>query len=442
MKNLTNYILIAATAVGLLACSAEAEDGPSLGEVVMFSASTPQTRTAYSADVERQIDWQEGDSVRIYSDLAATAEGENYFDYAINVTGDKAALMYSTSGLRWQDATSAHTFWAVYPAGAKGISVVDGATICQVERRQTCRVSGDDAVAQPDMSLCYMAATKTSVKTDDVEFQFTPLVTTLQVTVNATEAITLTGVSVENPLYDGLTYTSDSETTVEAGSTFIFCKVVDEDGAFVERTSLTLTLFLPYLSTDTELKLRVHTTAGVSKYKTIALKAGACFTSVSLPAYEENDGKKVCGIATVDLGLPSGIKWAAQNLEDYYAWEATEDYSGLAGVDPALGELGVPWRTPTAAEWAELLAYTSASYGQQTVTLTAENGNTLTLPCGGYKKTQDAVATAVNVGYYWSSTPKNATDEKYAINCVLTSSGGTISYALRTRLYLIRAVCD
>ena len=78
----------------------------------------------------------------------------------------------------------------------------------------------------------------------------------------------------------------------------------------------------------------------------------------------------------IDLGLPSGIKWASFNLGaskpeeygDYYSWGETESYDNLysselsntlgdvlnSAHDAASVSLGGTWRIPTQEEWTEL----------------------------------------------------------------------------------------
>ena len=133
-------------------------------------------------------------------------------------------------------------------------------------------------------------------------------------------------------------------------------------------------------------------------------------------------------VPAVDLGLPSGLKWAACNLGasrpeeygDYYAWgetEPKEKYSwetykfGTDFVlskyvtDPAYGavdhktlldpeddaavvNLGGSWRMPTEAEYDELISkaiwtWTSRN-GVSGYLVTGSNGNSIFLPAAGH----------------------------------------------------------
>lgn len=173
-----------------------------------------------------------------------------------------------------------------------------------------------------------------------------------------------------------------------------------------------------------------------------------------------NDGSGVyasCNIAVyiidtpdaVDLGLPSGLKWASFNLGaslpeeygNYYAWGETEPkdeyswetYMWCKGTrrtltkynpdsyygavdnktvlealnDVAHVKLGDRWRLPTDAEWMELQTYCRWTWTRLNGIIggmvTGRNGNSIFLPATGYR----AGANLINVdsaGFYWSSS--------------------------------------
>ena len=149
------------------------------------------------------------------------------------------------------------------------------------------------------------------------------------------------------------------------------------------------------------------------------------------------------GLEAVDLGLPSGLKWAPFNLgasapEEfgyYYAWGETEpksDYSWStykfarsfstmitkyhAGdkktiLDPeddvAHVTLGSKWRIPTVDEWRELIeqcTWTKISRnGINGRLVTGNNGNSIFLPAAG-DRYETTLRNANAVGYYSCST--------------------------------------
>lgn len=145
----------------------------------------------------------------------------------------------------------------------------------------------------------------------------------------------------------------------------------------------------------------------------------------------------------IDLGLPSGTKWACCNvgasnpLENggYYAWGETKEKSvynfdtypffyqdnkgywqlvnigsDIAGTsyDAATANWGAPWRMPTAEQCSELinncnLEYTGqgSAFGRK---FTGPNGGTIFLPAAGRRWGSGLERGNGNIGHYWSST--------------------------------------
>ena len=180
------------------------------------------------------------------------------------------------------------------------------------------------------------------------------------------------------------------------------------------------------------------------------------------------------GVQAVDLGLPSGLKWASCNVGatrpeefgDYFAWGETEPYyqdgyaysasalwkpgkeygyywmsyrwcyggydslnkyndsyssgttvDGLTTLtdddDPARAVMGDGWRTPTRADWEELLNPSkciwtcTAIKGVPGYTVTSyTTGNYIFLPAAGFRDEEKISNPADDgtIGYYWSST--------------------------------------
>lgn len=148
----------------------------------------------------------------------------------------------------------------------------------------------------------------------------------------------------------------------------------------------------------------------------------------------------------VDLGLPSGLKWATCNVGasspeeygNYYAWGETEpapgnNYSGAnceadelsiselqsQGIidgdhnltpshDAATANWGGIWRMPTEAEQQELLNNCTWEWtvqgGKNGCKVTGPNGNNIFLPAAGGRD-GSSLYYAGEYGHYWSSTP-------------------------------------
>lgn len=163
-----------------------------------------------------------------------------------------------------------------------------------------------------------------------------------------------------------------------------------------------------------------------------------------------NNPNNQTALEWVDLGLPSGLLWASQNVgatspEDYgnhYAWGetttksyydwdtyafgayaaftkyCTADWMGLNGFhddlttlepvdDAATANLGNGARTPTSVEWEELLANTTNTWTTQNgvngVKFTASNGKSIFLPAADYRRFGDLIGDNSG-GFYWSSS--------------------------------------
>ena len=147
----------------------------------------------------------------------------------------------------------------------------------------------------------------------------------------------------------------------------------------------------------------------------------------------------------VDLGLPSGLKWATCNVGattpeeygGYYAWgetttkiEYTEencltsgkqmnDISGNAQYDAATANWGGNWRMPKSTELEELIencTWTRTAHnGVDGYKVEGPNGNSIFLPEAGFR---NGLSFNGNQTDYWSSTPIEDNNYRaYVLNC-------------------------
>ena len=156
----------------------------------------------------------------------------------------------------------------------------------------------------------------------------------------------------------------------------------------------------------------------------------------------------------VDLGLPSGLKWATCNVGanspedygDYFAWgetntkaEYTEENSLTYGLtmsqlqsqgyidesgnltpshDAATANWGGSWRMPTETELEELDNRCTSTWttqnGVKGYKVTGPNGNSIFLPAAGCRY-GSSLDYAGKGGFYWSSTP----NESFFSDCAL-----------------------
>jgi hypothetical protein len=152
------------------------------------------------------------------------------------------------------------------------------------------------------------------------------------------------------------------------------------------------------------------------------------------------------GHAYVDLGLPSGTKWATMNVGAnsatdvglYFQWADTQGYTASqVGVDKTFNwgsykySYGLPptftkyngtdgktvldanddavqvawggnWRTPTIEEFQELSGYTTSAFTNDCLVFTSTvNGNTLTFPAGGWCERSQIQQLGI-YGDYWT----------------------------------------
>lgn len=207
----------------------------------------------------------------------------------------------------------------------------------------------------------------------------------------------------------------------------------------------------------------------------------------------------------VDLGLPSGLKWATMNIGantpedygDYFAWGETEPYyedghsqdiwswnwkTGKTGYNwesynwcqryafcltkynsnPNFGTVdykqtleladdiahvkwGGSWRMPTTEEQDELLSKCTWTWTCQNGVLgykiTGSNGKSIFFPAAGYRLNDDLHGVSSD-GRYWSSSLDAKYSKPYCAY-ILSFASSTIRYESNDRIFglPIRAVC-
>ena len=292
-----------------------------------------------------------------------------------------------------------------------------------------------------------------------LEVKFTP--------ENATNK-TLTWVSSNTSI---VTVTDGIVVGVGAGTTEIIVKsgnftdkcqvtvVISATSVSLDQTELTLApgetatlkaTVLPEDSTDeVEWSSSDETIATVKDGEVTAASEGEATITAKVGDKTATCSVKVDKVKAVDLGLPSGLKWAACNLgaekpEDYgdhYAWgevETKEEYywstykfgtsesgpfskyntqTSYGSVDnktvlepeddAAHVSLGGKWRMPTDAEWKELRTECTWTWTTQNDVngrlVTGKNGNSIFLPAAGYRD-DIHLNDAGSFGDYWSSS--------------------------------------
>lgn len=148
-----------------------------------------------------------------------------------------------------------------------------------------------------------------------------------------------------------------------------------------------------------------------------------------------NRGSNLNGHEYVDLGLPSGLKWATMNVGatspsdygSYFAWGETNtkyeytsgnsrtyertygDIGGNVQFDAARANWGGTWRMPTSAECEELVNCCSWAFitmgNHNGYKVIGPNGNYIFLPAAGYRY-GSSLYDAGEEGYYLTSSPE------------------------------------
>lgn len=230
-------------------------------------------------------------------------------------------------------------------------------------------------------------------------------------------------------------------------------------------------------------------TAKITVTTALGGKTATCEVTVTEPPI-------INGHEYVDLGLPSGLKWATCNVGamepeefgDYYAWGETKaktDYSWSnykwcngaynkltkyctnssfwdspdpmdnktvldSDDDAASVKWGGSWRMPTEAEWTELkknCTWTKTNDYNETgikgFVITADNGNSIFLPAAGY---WTSALHCVGSGYYWTSSIYSYSNERpyrAYYHASMTSDGSTgINEDIRCLGFSVRPVSE
>ncbi len=216
--------------------------------------------------------------------------------------------------------------------------------------------------------------------------------------------------------------------------------------------------------------------AGSNYYQVQALGANDAqsrMSAVSQPIVSvDENASDYNGHEYVDLGLPSGLKWATCNIGAsspsdygyYYAWGETTpkgtytennsttydksmgDISGNSEYDAARANWGGSWRLPSKKEceeldskctWTRTWTSQGGHYGYK---VTGPNGNSIFLPAAGYRF-GSSLNDAGGYGGYWSSTPLESNAQN-AYYLYFSSSYHGVDWNDRLNGFSVRPVSD
>lgn len=265
------------------------DNGQHSGKKISFSISEDKTRTAYDDKDNLQINWTEGDKVRIFCDEAEDVKQADYTVKIDEAQKNTGKLVYNADGLAWGGDTDMHNFYAVYPADDSKVSVdaSTGIATFTVNHNQFCTVQGNGAVnnhysTTPNMKEAYMVANLSTTPVPDVALNFKPIMTTLEITVQGVTTensrdVTLSGISIINKKatypgvsegkfkYDFVKKAMSEEGVENATTETYYVGIRNGSDSWVDLKageSITLTVFLPpvVINNDNQVTIQVHAT--------------------------------------------------------------------------------------------------------------------------------------------------------------------------------------
>ncbi len=262
----------------------------SAGVTVNFTLSSGvSTRTVYDDEDPYQINWTDGDVIRIYCYEAYDVKNADYTVLKDETTENKGTLQNNENGLVW--GSGMHNFYAVYPADDSKISVSsDGIATCQLNQNQTCTFPDDatngNYMGAPDMTNAYMVADTSTIPVDEVALTFKPIMTTLQITLQGRESssaneeyVAVTGLSIiYNASSAEFKYDIASgemeEEEVGSNTQTVFVGVKQGDNNYIDLQageSMTFTVFLPPIDIDSENPITIRPNVAGSSELTVTV---------------------------------------------------------------------------------------------------------------------------------------------------------------------------
>ena len=272
-----------------------------------------------------------------------------------------------------------------------------------------------------------------SFTTEEEEAELTPPTVITSEVIDITETTAVSGGNV----------TDDGGATVTARG---ICWSISQNPTLDDNDGMTTDGNGTGTFTSNLINLTANTTYYVRAYATNE-KGTSYGDEISFTTEEEEEGcepdGEIAGHYYVDLGLPSGVKWATCNVGasspedcgDYFAWgetspkaeytwensvtfgEQMSDISGNAQHDAATANWGGSWRMPTNDEMQELVDHCEWEWtevnGVNGSRVIGPNGSCIFLPAAGARGGSSLYDDGDH-GYYWSSTPDDGGDDNSA----------------------------
>lgn len=350
MKRIFNWTLFSMLCAGAMLTGCSDDEGgtarPAAGTPISFSLTSSGTRTIYDGKDPYQINWVDGDQIRIFCAEAESAKSALYNVTPASTAKDGTIEAVGSDKLQWGGDTETHHFYAIYPGAAGGVTVDNsGIATFPINRNQKCTVTTTDGytadvVAKPDMNNANMVAYAATAPTDDaVSLTFKPLMTTLEIVVqgpaqniNSSNA-RVTGVSIVSTIQTTSSETGDDfkydiakgtisgsagtgNSTTKSETTFISLVDADGNASYVDLANghkLTLTAFLPPMSEahaaamKRQVKVRVHITGNAEL--TASIKTNEASDGSWTTQFKPSAKKKITLPAIPSGKQESGNNW-------------------------------------------------------------------------------------------------------------------------------------
>lgn len=351
MKRIFNWTLFSMLCAGAMLTGCSDDEGgtarPAAGTPISFSLTSSGTRTIYDGTDPYQINWVDGDQIKIFCAEAESAKSALYNVTPASTAKDGTiAAAPGSDVLQWGGDTETHHFYATYPGAAGGVTVDDkGIATFPINRNQKCTVTttngyDNNVVAMPDMKNANMVAYAATAPTDNaVSLAFKPLMTTLEIVVkgpatniNSSKA-RVTGVSIVSTITTTSGETGDDfkydiakgtisgsagtgTSTTKSETTFISLVDANGNASYVDLANgktLTLTAFLPPMSEaqaaamKRQVKVRVHITGNAEL--TASIKTNEASDGSWTTQFKPSAKKKITLPAIPSGKQESGNNW-------------------------------------------------------------------------------------------------------------------------------------
>lgn len=419
--------LYMAMLVTLASCSVN-EEVMTAPDIVASTESGTKTSLSVDSGGVGTIYWNPGDSINVFYGVKSTA-------YASQNAADAVSATFKTmDSITAEELESAQRF-GLYP--------YDRSAVCDLSTITTALPAGQEAVPSTfDRDLFITVA-----KAEDNSLNFKNVCGGIKFTLSRGDIsrVIVRGNNGEliagNIRIDLSNETPSSEVIDDASASKVVTLTPKSGNTFVK--DCVYYIVLPPVTFSKGISLVFesgHVRGELSNSKAISIKRGVFGVQSHI------DASATFADVYVDMGLPSGTKWAKCNVGavapekygSYFAWGETvskSNYSAPSAYDKynstgsplnlaleddaAYQNLGGKWRLPTYDEWCELRdnctsEWTSVNGVSGYMLTSKSNANTIFLPAAGCM-VGDAAYPGAN-GFYWSSKLHGDRQEAYACN--------------------------